>query len=464
MCGRRAAHPMQKWITLGLLGLMVAGFVAERRLNAYNPHRDGVTHVRLLVASWQYSAFQYPDGDLERCLRDFEKRHPKIKIDLRMMPEANEITLMLPWREGATPFDVLLTTNNETTSRYVEGGFLAPLDEYLEPELSAGLLGEFLTGYLQYCLLTDPRSGEEHIYGLPFMGEIQALNYRRDVLAEYGIPESELPDTWEEFEDLARRLKDPSKMQYGMTFDFSPAFFSQNAYVPILHAFRGSIVDEEGRLDLASPEAARTFEMLKRWYQEELIPPGALTPNQAADGFRAKIAVMFPSWQSRGLWAMRDLEEGEKHIGIVPCPGDVEGGALLCHYIGVVPKSSPVPREAARVLLEAICFDLQAGVTKEGKMPVIRHLYERQERDRKPRRVAPEIEALHDLVDPSYRLPDWVMLLRPAVDPGYCVPDPLTWQRVADIVGIEFQRYLTEEISAEEALLRARKQIDPLYQ
>jgi ABC-type glycerol-3-phosphate transport system substrate-binding protein len=50
------------------------------------------------------------------------------------------------------------------------------------------------------------------------------------------------------------------------------------------------------------------------------------------------------------------------------------------------------------------------------------------------------------------------------VDKGYCIPDPLTWQRVADIVGIEFQKYLTEDISAEDALARAKRQIDRLYE
>jgi ABC-type glycerol-3-phosphate transport system substrate-binding protein len=66
-------------------------------------------------------------------------------------------------------------------------------------------------------------------------------------------------------------------------------------------------------------------------------------------------------------------------------------------------------------------------------------------------------------VDPKYRLPEWMLALRPTVDKGYCIPDPLTWQRVSDIVGIEFQKYLNEDITAEEALGRARKQVEELY-
>jgi ABC-type glycerol-3-phosphate transport system substrate-binding protein len=455
---------MQKWVGLALVGVALAGFAAERRLNVYNPRQGGVTRVRVLVAAWQFSEFQDPDGDLERALRAFEQRHPDMKIDLRIMPEGNEITLMLPWRADMTPFDLLLTTNNETIMRSIEGGFLTPLEEHLAPELAAGLLEEFLPGYLTNCRAVDPRTGEEHLYGLPYLGEIQALNYRKDVLAERGISEGELPETWEEFEGLARRLRDPGAKQYGITFDLSTSFFCQNAYVPILRALAGDVVDEEGHLDVMSPEAKRAFEMVKGWYEEGLMPRGALTPYQSADDFRAKIAVLFPNWQSRGFWAIKGMEEGEKHIGIGPCPGSRRVGSLLAHYIGVIPKASPVPREAAQVLVEAICFDLQPGVAKAGKMATIKYIYDRQDPDWRPRPVPARIAGLRKLVDPEYRAPEWMMSLSPTVERGYCIPDPLTWQRVSDIMGIEFQKYLTEEIPAQEALARAKRQIDRLYE
>ncbi|MDH4179683.1 MAG: extracellular solute-binding protein, partial [Armatimonadota bacterium] len=301
---------MQKWIALGLVGLALAGFGIERRLNVYVPRKDGVTRVRVLVSAWQYSEFQDPDRDLERAVRAFEERHPDIDIDLRIMPEGNEITLMLPWRAGMTPFDLLLLIHNMSIVQNVEGGFMTPLEEHLKPELEAGLLDEFLPGYLESCRLPDPRTGEEHLYGLPFMGEIHALNYRKDVLAECGIGEDELPGTWEEFEELARRLRQPERKQYGMTFDLSTSFFTQNDYVPMLAVLGGDVRDEKGRLDVSSPEAAETFRTLKRWYAEGLMPAGALTPYQAADDFRAKIAVLFPNWQSRGFWAIKGMEEG----------------------------------------------------------------------------------------------------------------------------------------------------------
>jgi ABC-type glycerol-3-phosphate transport system substrate-binding protein len=470
---------MHKRIALGIVAIILVGFVAERRLNVYTARRGGVTTVRVMVDAWQYSEFMTPDKDLERCIRAFEKRHPEIKIDLRLMPEANEITLMLPWRADQTPFDLLLTTNNETIVRYAEGGFLQPLEELLKPELKAGLLGEFLPGYLQYCRLKDPRTREEHLYGLPWLGEIMALNYRKDVLRELGFPDDRIPATYAELEEYARRLRNPEKKIYGVTLDLSPGFFSQNAYVPVLQSYRGSVVDEKGRLDVSSPEARRTFETLKRWYSEGLMPKGALTPYQSADDFRAKIAIFFPNWQSRGFWAIRSINEsvgpglarapgaltpGERQIGIGPALDSRRVGALVAHYIGVIPKASPVRKEAVQVLLEAFCYDLQPGVGKAGKMIVINEPYYRQMYlDRRTARVPAPIAELRSLIDPNYHVPQWMIALRPTVDKGYCIPDPLNWQRVADIVGVEFQKYLNEDIPASEALGRAKRQIDALY-
>jgi hypothetical protein len=96
-------------------------------------------------------------------------------------------------------------------------------------------------------------------------------------------------------------------------------------------------------------------------------------------------------------------------------------------------------------------------------MPVIKYLYTRQAPEYRPQSVPERIAKLRELVDPKYRAPKWMLALRPTVDKGYCIPDPLTWQRVSDIVGVEFQKYLNEDVSAEEALGRAKRQIDELY-
>ncbi len=148
---------------------------------------------------------------MDRAVRAFEKRHPEIKIDLRIMPETDGITLMLPWRANTTPFDLLLITSNQSISPFVEGGFLQPLDDILKPELDAGLLKEFLPGYLQYCKGTDPRTGQEKLYGLPWLGEIMALNYRKDMLAECGLHEKDVPETYEQLEQLAREAARPEQ-------------------------------------------------------------------------------------------------------------------------------------------------------------------------------------------------------------------------------------------------------------
>ncbi len=206
-----------------------------------------------------------------------------------------------------------------------------------------------------------------------------ALNYRKDVLAEDGFSEKDVPETYEQLEQIARKLRNPAKKQFGahprpLHLASSPRTRTCRCCGPC----RGTVTDDKGRLDVSSPEARQTFETLKRWYTSGLMPKGALTPYQSADDFRAKIAVFFPNWQSRGFWAIREMKDGEKHIGIGPAPGSKRTGALLAHYIGVIPKASPVAREAARVLLEAFCYDLQPGVGKAGKMIVINYPYQRQ--------------------------------------------------------------------------------------
>jgi hypothetical protein len=148
------------------------------------------------------------------------------------------------------------------------------------------------------------------------------------------------------------------------------------------------------------------------------------------------------------MWAVKD--HGADVIGIAPTPGAVEAGALACTYGAIIPKCSPIRREAVQFSYETFATDaygFQSGVVNGwtekgalkggGKMPVIREMY-----------------------SPGKNLNPDIAALGRTLDHAYYFPDPVNWEMVSDILVVEFQKYLTGVTpTADQALKTVQRRL-----
>jgi len=97
----------------------------------------------------------------------------------------------------------------------------------------------------------------------------------------------------------------------------------------------------------------------------------------------------------------------------------------------------PVIREAVAFSYEAFCTDtygFQAAVAASGKMPATKETYQRKD------------------------LPPGIAELGRSLSRGYSFPDQVNWNQCADILVVEFQKYLDDKhASAEQALAKVRE-------
>jgi len=411
-----------------VMALLVAVFVAGRVLRGRpSGMSGGRKHVRLAAASWQIREFPF-----EKTIERFEKAHPDIHVTLHRLTNDYELSLMLAWKIDEPIYDLVVAPSSENYIRFYEAGLLEPLDAYMPEEFKK----DFIKAFYADAVF------DGHVYGLAFMGEVQTLNHRSDILRDIG---AEPPKTWEQLGDVLRKIKAAAPVSptgrkiHPIALDMTTLFFVQNTYVPMLRSFRGSVVNDEGHLDLASPEAHRCFDLLRKWIREGLVSPSGVNQYGAPDDFKSGIAAFFPHWQSRGLWAVE--VRGAENIGIIPSPDAGKVGSLIATHGGVIPKCSPVKREAALLLTEGICKMMQPGVAKIGKMPVIRSAYREK------------------------AIPQWMRDLLPGLDEGYTTPDPIASFRIFELVAIEFQRFKDDDsVTAEEALRRARERVAKVYE
>ncbi len=408
------------------------------------------TVIRLGIASWQMDEFPW-----EETLRRYEQAHGgKVKILYSVLPEGSLNSVLLLWAlQGRTKYDVVVAWADEEIHPFIDynwntpdparRGLIINARDYLTPEQLASFVPAFFGG----CSRKDPQSGQVNLYELPWMGEVLALNYNKLFFKERGIERP--PQTWDEVEAVCQKLKGLSHKgaavaPLAMVFA-QGGFFAQNCYLPLLAAYKGGrgVTCERGRPDVSSPEAVRVFETLKRWHQAGYVSPNCMVAESIEQDLRVLRAAMYPHWQSRGLWAVKD--HGEGAIGIAPTPGAKAAGSLVCTYGCIIPKCSPVIRQAVDFCYEAFCTDtygFQTAVSKGwsdphrpgdlkggGKMPVTREMYRRAD------------------------LPAGILELGQSLEKGYSYPDPANWSQCAEILAVEFQKYLSGTTpTAEEAL------------
>lgn len=401
----------------------------------------GATLIRLGIASWQMDEFPW-----QSTLRKYEQAHGgKIRIHASSLPEGSFNSMQAFWRFGHTSYDVVVAWADEEIHPFInykwnsrdpsQRSLIINVRDYLTAEQ----LDSFVPALFGGSSRKDPDTGRTNLYELPWMGEVLALNYNRKFFRARGI--EQIPSSWQEVERACEKLKGlehegvkvaPLAMNFSQT-----VFFGQNCYIPMLAAFRKGrgVADEKGRLDVSSPEAVRVFETLKRWYSAGYISRNAMVNDAVEHDLRAQRAAMFAHWQSRGLAAVRD--HGPEAIGIAPTPGAKQSGTLVSTYGCIIPKCSPVIREAVEFCYEAFCTDtygFQTAVAKSGKMPATRETYERKD------------------------LPPGIGELGRSLHRGYSFPDQVNWTQCADILVVEFQRYLVGDVAtADEALANVRR-------
>lgn len=457
------------------LALVVTLVVAEQVYLARLDKPLARPIIRIGCAGWQKAEMPF-----ESFLAAYQRLHPELDIQLKVMPPEDQNKLMLLWMEGRTPLDAVIAFANEEIYTYIQMGVLEDVQNLLSPEQMA----EYLPASLDGSSIPDPR-GRPHRYMIPFTIEMMCLNVREDLLAKQGI--TKLPATYGELADLAARFADlqdaTSRKVWPVCADFSQyVFFGQNFYVPMLADYTdGRITDERGRLDVTSPAAARVFVTLRNWARRGMVSNSCTVFQQADRDFQAGLGVVYPHWQSRGPLVENELRKVDPtvKVAIYPAPGADRAGSLVSCYGAIIPKCSPNKQAAAQVCYDLLSHWVQPAVVTTGKLPPIKTVYDASGFDKDPawlqqlrqscanlpadQRPAwlAEIENLYASAD----LPDWMQRLRPSLLKGYTFPDVTMWPKVWPALAITFQEWLDNRYGDDvhAAMTTLQQRIDTEY-
>ncbi len=275
-----------------------------------------------------------------------------------------------------------------------------------------------------------------HYYGLPLDTNTQVLLWNKSAFEAAGL--SEPPKTMEEFTDVACKLSDANKDQFGYaeggTYFWAPA--------PVFYAMGGKVTDENittatGYIN--GPESVAAFTMLKDLYDKGCLSPNLLGGGIATDAGHAQgnYAMIID-----GPW-MVDIYKNnypDFQVNFAPIPtgpqgttSSVVGGEDIVILDGS--KNKDAAMKWAAYLLSSEAQKMMAAV---GQMPTLASL----------------------TGDPS--LPPYFAVFQEELKTAQArVPHP-KWSDMDNAINNAYQRMLRGEQTPQEALDQAATEINDL--
>ncbi|MDK2896752.1 MAG: multiple sugar transport system substrate-binding protein [Candidatus Atribacteria bacterium] len=277
-------------LVLGLVCMLVpAGYSADTTVVKY--------------AHWNALSEEY------NYVKAFEEKYPDIKIEFTLIPEAEYSQKLTTMIMAGTAPDVMCLWECDI-SRFANGGFVIPLDDYVS-QSEAFTLDDFIPAVQGLIEM------QGNLYGLPWCFATEIMYYNKDLFDKAGVSYPDENWTWEDFENAAQKLtvvENGKVEQWGCD-----ALSFQGLWYSLIGTFGDDIVNDKGQFSMG--EGAKEF--LKWWYrltnEEKVVAPPQISTSGiiSTDLFVAgKAAMAFNgSWMAS---VYRDIQNFKWDIAPIP--------------------------------------------------------------------------------------------------------------------------------------------------
>ncbi len=235
---------IKTWITGALVG---AGLLAAGPLMAQEK----------LTVWWVKGFYKAEDDALFAAIKKFEDKHKNIKIELSQYPIQDMIPKTVSALDSGNPPDVAYADvyDFQVTAKWAYDGKLEDVTSVIDP-----LRAKFEPAALATTFLLNNADGKRAYYAFPIKQQTMHIEYWKDMLADAGFKESDIPKDWKGYWSFwcdkvqPAHRKATSQRSYGVGFpmgvDSSDAFYS---FLTFADAYNVKMVNDAGKLLVDDP-------------------------------------------------------------------------------------------------------------------------------------------------------------------------------------------------------------------
>jgi arabinogalactan oligomer/maltooligosaccharide transport system substrate-binding protein len=273
---------------------------------------------------------------LEHTAERWNQAHPDKPITLVAVPYdafADKLSSAIPRGNGPD----LFIYSQDRIGDWAESGTIEPIEFWVD-DARLDRFGLEAVNAMAY---------RGSLWGLPLATKSLALYYRTDLIA---TP----PATTNELVALTTRMK--ARAGYALAY----ANVDLYGHAPWLHAFGGRVMDDAGKLAIATPEAAAAMQFARSLVVRGVVPNNAEAPLVASLFNEGKAATVMS-----GPWFITDIAQGVPWA-VATLPTVSESGQPAAPFLGaegILMSARARDKDLAFAVMDALTSD-DAAVTR----------------------------------------------------------------------------------------------------
>lgn len=209
---------------------------------------------------WEKGFYKAEDDALFAMIKKFEER-TKIKVDLSFYGTQEMIPKSVAALEANNPPDVAFGNvfDFQATGKWAYEGKLEDITSVIDP-----IRNRFEPRALSTTFLYNNAEQKRAYYAFPVRQQTMHIQYWKDMLAEAGFKESDIPTTWKAYWDFWCDKVQPAYRQktgtrafgtgFPMGVDSSDAFFS---FLTFMDGYNVKVVSDSGKLLVDDPSVRK---------------------------------------------------------------------------------------------------------------------------------------------------------------------------------------------------------------
>jgi multiple sugar transport system substrate-binding protein len=210
-----------------------------------------------LTVWWVKGFYKAEDDALFAAIRKFEEKNKNIKIDLSLYPIQDMIPKTVAALDSGNPPDLAYadTYDFQVTAKWAYDGKLEDVTSVIDK-----VRNNFEPAALSTTFLYNNQAKNRAYYAYPIKQQTMHIQYWKDMLAESGYKESDIPKDWNSYWDFwcskvqAGYRQKTGKRGFGSGFpmgvDSTDSFFS---FLTFMDAYNVKLVNDSGKLLVDDP-------------------------------------------------------------------------------------------------------------------------------------------------------------------------------------------------------------------
>ena len=389
---------------------------------------------KLTVAIWDSNQ----EAGLKEIMNDFTEE-TGVEVDIQVTPWSDYWTMLEAATQGGDMPDVFWMHSDQISTYAAYDDILLNLSDKIEKSDKIDL-----ENYPENLVSIYQNEDGDQL-AVPKDIDTCAVWYNKKMFDEAGIAYPTADWTWEDFREIAKKLTNPEKNQYGTAL--KPATYQESWYSTI-YAYGGEVISEDKtKSGFDNPKTIEAMQLIENIIKDGSMPEySVVAENNTEELMMAgTVAMTF-----QGSWMIPDLASSEyikENCDIAPLPKGPNGTKSVSNGLGWAASAQGEHTEEAWKLIEYL--GSKEAQQKQAELGVTMAAYKGVSDAWKESHPEFNMQAYLDMLEDAQAYPSskntqvWYQVLMERMVDGFSGAKPM--DQVCKDFAVEMNQFLAEE-------------------